>query len=60
MAIKVHVNVIRALPTVGNEKVSTSENTHVELVPSLRRATSKDAPHTQKYTVEHKDQAQRC
>ena len=54
------VNVIRAFPTVWNEKVSTSENTHIDLVSSLGTATSKDAPNTEKYTVEHEDQAKRC
>lgn len=58
--IEVRVGVIRTFPTVGNEKVSTSEHSHIELVSSVGRATSKDAPRTEKYTVEHKDQAQRC
>jgi len=58
--MEVRINVIRALPTVGYKKVSTSENAHIELVSSLGTATCKDAPHTEKYTVEQKDQAQRC
>ena len=52
------VNAIGALPIVGNGKVSVSEN--IEIVSSRGRATSKDAVNTQKYTVPHKDQAQRC
>jgi len=38
LVTEVRVDVIGALPTVGNKKLSTSENTRIELISSVGRA----------------------